>query len=70
MPCIDAIQKETRHEKDIDRSPGHPGLRRRLSASGVHAEESQGVTKTEITLASIQDLSGPLAGFGSSCATA
>ena len=35
-----------------------------LSASGVHAEESQGVTKTEITLGSIQDLSGPLAGFG------
>ena len=26
--------------------------------------QSQGVSKTEITLGSIQDLSGPLAGFG------
>ncbi|HQY39541.1 MAG TPA: ABC transporter substrate-binding protein, partial [Giesbergeria sp.] len=35
-----------------------------LSTSLAQAQESQGVTKTEITLGSIQDLSGPLAGFG------
>ena len=35
-----------------------------LSTSLAQAEESQGVSKTEITLGSIQDLSGPLAGFG------
>ena len=35
-----------------------------MSTSGVQAQESQGVSKTEITLGSIQDLSGPLAGFG------
>ena len=34
-----------------------------LSATPVQAQ-SQGVSKTEITLGSIQDLSGPLAGFG------
>jgi len=33
-----------------------------LSSMGVSAQ--QGVTKTEITLGSIQDLSGPLAGYG------
>ena len=30
----------------------------------AHAQAPQGVSKTEITLGSIQDLSGPLAGFG------
>ena len=30
----------------------------------AHAQTSQGVSKTEIVLGSIQDLSGPLAGFG------
>jgi branched-chain amino acid transport system substrate-binding protein len=34
-----------------------------LSAAPAWAQ-SQGVSKTEITLGSIQDLSGPLAGFG------
>ncbi|WP_457306860.1 ABC transporter substrate-binding protein, partial [Polaromonas sp. P5_E6] len=34
-----------------------------LSAATAQAQ-SQGVSKTEITLGSIQDLSGPLAGFG------
>ena len=34
-----------------------------LAAPLTHAQ-SQGVSKTEITLGSIQDLSGPLAGFG------
>ena len=37
-------------------------------AAGLYASpalaQSQGVSKTEITLGSIQDLSGPLAGFG------
>jgi len=33
-------------------------------ASGTVLAQSQGVSKTEITLGSIQDLSGPLAGFG------
>jgi branched-chain amino acid transport system substrate-binding protein len=33
-------------------------------ASGPVLAQSQGVSKTEITLGSIQDLSGPLAGFG------
>ena len=33
-------------------------------ASGPLLAQSQGVSKTEITLGSIQDLSGPLAGFG------
>ncbi|HNN90338.1 MAG TPA: ABC transporter substrate-binding protein, partial [Giesbergeria sp.] len=35
-----------------------------LAAPTAQAQESQGVSKTEITLGSIQDLSGPLAGFG------
>ncbi len=35
-----------------------------LLASGVAFAQSQGVSKTEITLGSIQDLSGPIAGFG------
>ena len=34
-----------------------------LAAGGVHAEQ-QGVSKTEITIGTIQDLSGPLAGYG------
>jgi branched-chain amino acid transport system substrate-binding protein len=34
-----------------------------LASGGVHAQ-GQGVSKNEITLGSIQDLSGPLAGFG------
>ena len=33
-------------------------------AAATAMAQSQGVTKTEITLGSIQDLSGPLAGFG------
>ena len=36
-----------------------------LAAAGpALAQQAQGVSKTEITLGSIQDLSGPLAGFG------
>ncbi len=35
-----------------------------LAASGVHAAEPQGVTKTEIVVGTIQDLSGPLASYG------
>ena len=35
-----------------------------LAATFSVAQPSQGVSKTEITLGSIQDLSGPLAGFG------
>jgi len=35
-----------------------------LAAAGAAAQASQGVTKDTITLGSIQDLSGPLAGFG------
>jgi len=35
-----------------------------LIFSAGHAMAQQGVSKTEITLGSIQDLSGPLAGFG------
>ena len=35
-----------------------------LAGGMVHAQNAAGVTKTEITLGSIQDLSGPLAGFG------
>ena len=35
-----------------------------LIFSASHAMAQQGVSKTEITLGSIQDLSGPLAGFG------
>src|SRR5439155_25094697 len=34
-----------------------------LAAAGV-AAQTQGVSKTEITVATIQDLSGPLAGYG------
>ena len=34
-----------------------------LAAAGAMAQ-SQGVSKTEISIGSIQDLSGPLAGFG------
>jgi branched-chain amino acid transport system substrate-binding protein len=33
-------------------------------AASVPPAEQQGVSKTEIVLGSIQDLSGPLAGFG------
>jgi branched-chain amino acid transport system substrate-binding protein len=35
-----------------------------LAASGVYAAEPQGVTKTEIVVGTIQDLSGPLASYG------
>jgi branched-chain amino acid transport system substrate-binding protein len=35
-----------------------------LAATLVHAQATQGVTKSEIVLGSIQDLSGPLAGYG------
>lgn len=35
-----------------------------LAAGLAQAQPTQGVSKTEITLGSIQDLSGPLAGFG------
>ena len=36
-----------------------------LASTGALAQNSnQGVSKTEITLGSIQDLSGPIAGFG------
>ncbi len=35
-----------------------------LSAGAAFAQPMQGVTKTEILLGSIQDLSGPIAGFG------
>jgi branched-chain amino acid transport system substrate-binding protein len=35
-----------------------------LATSAAHAQATQGVSKDTITLGSIQDLSGPLAGFG------
>jgi len=35
-----------------------------LTAGGLQAAEQQGVTKTEIVVGTIQDLSGPLAGYG------
>ncbi len=35
-----------------------------LAASGALAAEQQGVSKTEILIGTIQDLSGPLAGYG------
>ena len=35
-----------------------------LAMTGPALAQSQGVSKTEITVATIQDLSGPLAGFG------
>ena len=35
-----------------------------LAATGAALAQSQGVSKNEIVLGSIQDLSGPLAGFG------
>jgi len=35
-----------------------------LTAGGLHAAEQQGITKTEIVVGTIQDLSGPLAGYG------
>ena len=35
-----------------------------MAAGAVQAQPSQGVSKDTITLGSIQDLSGPLAGFG------
>ena len=35
-----------------------------VSLASTGAWSQQGVTKTEITLGSIQDLSGPLAGYG------
>ena len=35
-----------------------------LGAAGALAAEQQGVSKNEIVIGSIQDLSGPIAGFG------
>jgi branched-chain amino acid transport system substrate-binding protein len=35
-----------------------------LAVNALHAAEQQGVTKTEIVVGTIQDLSGPLAGYG------
>ena len=35
-----------------------------LAVAPLHAAEQQGVTKTEIVVGTIQDLSGPLAGYG------
>lgn len=35
-----------------------------LAGNALHAAEQQGVTKTEIVVGTIQDLSGPLAGYG------
>ena len=40
------------------------GLLTTLALSATLASAQQGVSKTEITLGSIQDLSGPIAGFG------
>jgi branched-chain amino acid transport system substrate-binding protein len=40
------------------------GLLTTLALSATLANAQQGVSKTEITLGSIQDLSGPIAGFG------
>jgi branched-chain amino acid transport system substrate-binding protein len=40
------------------------GLLTTLALSATLASAQQGVSKTEVTLGSIQDLSGPLAGFG------
>jgi branched-chain amino acid transport system substrate-binding protein len=41
-----------------------PALAVLALASGAALAQGQGVSKTEITLGSIQDLSGPIAGFG------
>jgi branched-chain amino acid transport system substrate-binding protein len=41
-----------------------PALALALAASGAAAQGQQGVTKTEILVGSIQDLSGPIAAFG------
>ena len=35
-----------------------------LAGHALHAAEQQGITKTEIVVGTIQDLSGPLAGYG------
>ena len=35
-----------------------------LALSGAAIAQQQGVSKTEITVGTIQDLSGPLAGYG------
>src|SRR5262245_51919707 len=35
-----------------------------LAAALAHAQATQGVTKDEILVGSIQDLSGPIAGYG------
>jgi branched-chain amino acid transport system substrate-binding protein len=35
-----------------------------IAATGAHAQKTQGVSKDEIVIGSIQDLSGPIAGFG------
>jgi len=35
-----------------------------LAAASSHAQKAQGVTKDEIVIGTIQDLSGPIAGFG------
>jgi len=35
-----------------------------LAGGALHAAEQQGITKTEIVVGTIQDLSGPLAGYG------
>ena len=40
------------------------GLLAALAVSSTLTIAQQGVSKTEITLGSIQDLSGPIAGFG------
>ncbi|MFT4194195.1 ABC transporter substrate-binding protein [Ottowia sp.] len=47
-------------------SPKHASLALAcaLAAAGPAAAQSQGVSKDQITLGSIQDLSGPVAGFG------
>jgi branched-chain amino acid transport system substrate-binding protein len=43
----------------------HLALAAALSlACGIASAQSPGVTKTELTLGTIQDLSGPLAGYG------
>ena len=35
-----------------------------MLAGGAHAQAQQGVSKDEILIGTIQDLSGPLAGYG------
>jgi hypothetical protein len=55
----------THHSKELTMKYRLLALAALLTAGTTAAlAQSQGVSKTEITLGSIQDLSGPIAGFG------